>query len=651
VLLVGILVVCPLSVVRSQLFVKRTTGEQVSLEGVLEVLYEDQETEGHIRYFLKMPDGRPKRYSLQFAADMPPLQSGMHVRVAGVRVPGANTDHLTVRVDQFISLDSDRARIETLSATAPETFGEQRTAVLLVNFQDKPSEQPFTPDTAREVMARVSEFYLENSYRRTWLTSDVFGWVTIPLDSTVCDPAKIASSALQALAGTDLSAYKRLVYVFPKNACGWWGFGTIGGDPSQVWINGNFQLKVVAHELGHSLGLYHSRALDCGAAAIGADCNVIEYGDTLDIMGSPSPGHFNAFQKERLGWLDTSDSSFVTDVESDGSYSLGPYESAGSGTKALRILKAIDPTTGEKTWYYVEYRQAIGFDRFLSDNSNVRSGVILHTGSESVGDSSFLLDLTPETPPWSDPALVAGKSFYDREAEVTITVVSATREGATINVRFGRLPCVPANPTVELSPSHSQWGRPGGAFTSIVSVTNNDNPGCLASSFDLRTTIPTGLAATLADSAVIVNPGAMAMTMLHITSPSPAIEGVYPIIVTAANQVNSLHTASAPVTLVVASSFTTTVSTDQSNYTRPQWLSVTVQSSAFGVAISGASVILTVKKPNGVVITGVTMTRADGSAIIEFRLKEQDPIGVYQVRADASANGIPSSAATSFTVQ
>jgi hypothetical protein len=58
----------------------------------------------------------------------------------------------------------------------------------------------------------------------------------------------------------------------------------------------------------------------------------------------------------------------ITTVQADGVYWLDLYESAGSNPKALKILKSTDPTTGNGTWHYVEYRQAIGFDSFLSTN-------------------------------------------------------------------------------------------------------------------------------------------------------------------------------------------------------------------------------------------------------------------------------------------
>src|SRR5207245_1191828 len=102
----------------------------------------------------------------------------------------------------------------------------------------------------------------------------------------------------------------------------------------------------------------------------------------------------------------------------------------------------------------------------------------LHTGSESSGNTSHLLDLTPATSSWSDPALVVGQSFYDPDSGVTIAPEGVSSIGASVSVSFGPMACVRANPTVALSPSQSQWVSPGTTVTYTVTVTNHDNAGC-----------------------------------------------------------------------------------------------------------------------------------------------------------------------------
>ena len=415
--------------------VRPNVEQHVELEGTIEVLQEDYANGARLRHFLHT-DGT--RLSLQFATTPPPLLTGDRVRVRGVRL------------DTTLALQSGTTSLQTVATTAlKNTFGEQRTLVLLVNFQDNPV-QPYTRLYAEDVVfTTTSNFDREASYLQTWLTGNVFGWFTIAMSGTVCDTLTLAGLAKQAAtaAGVNISLYTRYVYAFPKNACTWWGMGTVGGNPSQAWINGDLELKAVGHEMGHNFGLLHAHALDCGNSPIDPPCTWTEYGDTLEIMGN-APGHFNAFNKERLGWLGDASSPPIATVQTSGAYRLEPLESApGGGVKALKILKTTDPTTGNRTWYYVEFRQGIGFDGFLSSGySNVLNGVVIRIGSESDGNSSYLLDMTPQTDDWTDPALDLGVSFADSASGISVKTISVSSTEASVTVTLGgRSPTAPTN--------------------------------------------------------------------------------------------------------------------------------------------------------------------------------------------------------------
>src|SRR6185436_20874346 len=99
-------------------------------------------------------------------------------------------------------------------------------------------------------------------------------------------------------AGVNLSAYVRQVYAFPFNAnCQFAGMGSVGGAPSSVWINGGTNTRLLAHEFGHTLGLYHSHALNCHPTVLTPPCPPItEYGDTTHPLGG-GMGPSNAFPK------------------------------------------------------------------------------------------------------------------------------------------------------------------------------------------------------------------------------------------------------------------------------------------------------------------------------------------------------------------
>jgi hypothetical protein len=373
----------------------------------MEVLYEDYDDHSRLTYYLQTAD---ERLELRLFGKPPPWLTGTHLKVKGRRLGNV--------------LAADAANITTLALTTPLVSGAQRTLVLLVNFNDKVAT--FTRDTVQtRVFTTTSNFDLENSYGQAWLTGDAFGPLTIELSSTVCDYSTLASQAKSAAtnAGVVLSNYTRYVYVFPKNFCGWWGLGTVGGNPSQAWINDNPQMRVLAHELGHNFGLYHSHSLDCGLTVITPPCSTSDYGDLFDVMGT-SVGHFNAFQKERLGWLGSSATPPIITVSIPGQYWLNAYETGGFGANAMKVLKAANATTGKKTWYYLELRQPIGFDSWISGNVNLTNGVVIHTGSESSANSSYLLDMTPFTTSWADPALTVGQTFQDTTAGVMVTLVS-----------------------------------------------------------------------------------------------------------------------------------------------------------------------------------------------------------------------------------
>ena len=442
---------------RAPASVRNFIEEQVDMDGELEVLHEDRDQGSRFVYKLK---AFGLDYSLNFRKN-PPTQmtSGTRVRVHGVRVNTA------------LALDSGASVQAAAAPIAPNTFGQQNTIVILVNFRNN-TTQPYDTTAAGAVFNTTSNFFLENSYQQAYLNTTIRGWYTLDMDAPYyvtnadgtktyyCDYSSIASKADAAAtgAGVTLSNYTRKVYAFPQvSGCTWWGLGSVGGNPSRAWINGSLQLRVAAHEMGHNLGLWHSHSLDCGAAVIGGTCTSSDYGDVLDVMGSSSY-HFNAFQKERLGWLNYGASPPITSASSNGSYSIYPLETLGNNPKAVKILKSINTSTGKSAYYYAECRQPIGFDAGLSSNANVLNGLVIHTGDEASGNSSYLLDMTPVTASWNDAALVTGLSFTDSASGVTLTseVPCSNTLNGNIGVTIGPIACVRANPDLTISPTANQ---------------------------------------------------------------------------------------------------------------------------------------------------------------------------------------------------
>ncbi|SEG04561.1 NPCBM-associated, NEW3 domain of alpha-galactosidase [Vibrio hangzhouensis] len=608
--------------------------EQV-LDGELEVYYEDYEDHSKSRLYhvLKTADGHIELH-MKDRAQLNAVHSGMRVRASGWRfekhegepaslVLNESLQSLTVLADGSVST----TEISTTSSALNNTLGDQKTLVMLVNFQSNP-QQPWTVGEVEEVVfGSVNDYFQEVSYGQTLFSGDVQGYYTLPIDE-VCDLSTISTYANQAAedSGIDVASYNRLMYVFPQSSkCGWTGRGTVGGNPSRSWINGSLTLRTVAHELGHNLGLHHAEKLECETDVVEGNCYSVEYGDSLDIMGAPNfTGHFNSFSKDILGWLNTATDSHtdsIVEIKSEGSYFLEPYETLPGGqSKALKIQRGVDPSTGEKLWYYLEYRQAVGFDRYLVNTPSLISGVTFHLGREGDRNTSQLLDMTPNSASadWNDSSLVPGNSYSDLDAGITVTTEWADSTGASVYVSFAEATCTSNDPSITVVPLQSAGVSSGSTLSYTVSVTNNDSNGCSSSDFAVEAFVPSGWITTAASLNLV--PGASDTVILDVTSNETAADGSYDITFNASNSSDSNFNASAtssylvetPVQVCQLSAPLLTVTANQTGVYEPgskMSYTVTVTSQDSGEC-EPAMFDLAVSVPDGWNANDTTMTLA-----------------------------------------
>jgi hypothetical protein len=411
--------------------------------------------------------------------------------------------------------------------------------------------------------------------------------------------------------------------------------------------------------MGHNFGLYHSHSLDCGSVEVAdSGCSASEYGDIFDMMGSSNTTpHYNAFQKERLGWLNAGVSPPLTTITSgSGTYTIAPMEMARNSTsRALKIAKTTSCTSTQQ-WYYVESRQVQGYDAFLAGNTNVLSGVLVHEVTEGDPNSSYLLDMTPATDSWSDAALDAGFTFTDTTTGLTIMPTSVTSSGTTVSVTAPIGSCTHAAPTIALAPTGTQYMSAGATASYTVSVTNNDGCGCTASTFDVSAVVPAGWGATNPRTASIT-PGGKGTTSLSITSASSAPAAFYTVPSTAANSAAPAFAATTNGTIAVISSLVDSVSVDKSSYIRPtkgnQTVNAMITTSVVsgGSPLSGASVSVQVTDPRGSSTTLSGTTNSGGTVTFSYSIRMKAVTGNYAVTSRATLGSMNATATVGFTVQ
>jgi hypothetical protein len=540
------------------------------------------------------------------------------------------------------------------------TVGEQKTALLLVNFQDNTSQTITAADANTLMFGQVSDYYWEASYHHALISGNTYGWYTLPMPTT-CSTRDISLAARQAAAnaGVDLSPYSRVVIATPPNvSCGGAGQATVGG--TEIFINGRFTVGVIAHEVGHSFGLMHSNDLNCDVTAIGDTCTVREYADSFDLMGnSANNGHFNAFQKERLGWLGAPGMPAIGTVQASGSFQIAPFETATADTKALRVLRGTDPATGARTWYYLEYRQPIGFDATIAKltGTNISRGVLVHMVTEGDPRSSNLLDMTPNSTlaydDRNDAALVVGQSFYDPGAGITITPRAADTSGILVDVVFAgsTSTCVRAAPTLTLAGPGTAVAA-GSTVGYTVSIANRDSAACSATTFNLAGVVPSGWTGSLLASSLSLSPGASASTTLSVKSATTAAAGTYAVSVGDSSSIGAVHTASASASYAVATASTSlsdAVATDKASYRRGETVYMSAKVMAGGTPVAGANVAFTLALPGGGSNSFSATSGSDGFARSTYKLGSgKTAAGSYGLRADTTSGGASASSVTTF---
>ena len=334
-------------------------------------------------------------------------------------------------------------RLTTASVTEPTTT--KLLAVLLANFTADQRE-PWTKEQVRDVLFganSASAFWSEVSNGQLALQGDVFGYFTLDTSNATCSYSAwmTAARAAAAEASVPLVDFTNVMLVFPKQqACTWSGVANIDGPNS--WINGAVSVRATSHELGHNFGVHHANSLSCAGpsgsrVAFSTSCSSSEYGDPYDVMGVGA-WHTSNWHRRQMGFLSDVDQLTVT---SSGAYTVAPAAVDGASPRILRIARP----AGD--FFYLELRQRYGAYDAFDPMSPAVNGVLIRLAPDGGAVQSQLIDTTPETTSFADSPLVVGRTFADPVADISISTVSISSAGATVNVQFEASSSATSTPT------------------------------------------------------------------------------------------------------------------------------------------------------------------------------------------------------------
>ncbi len=211
--------------------------------------------------------------------------------------------------------------------------------------------------------------------------------------------------------------------------------------------SGDAGAAVIAHELGHHLGLlshYGDVRFSPGATR-----------DSItpwDLMGkSPFQRHFLGWAKRERGWLRSGRVRTVTPSATDQVIRLQPLEiSASTGTQLIMVPFS---ATGDFEGYVLENRQALNGDEQLTD-----TGVLVSLVDESrevvPGYKVVVMDNANAPGDGRRAALGVGESFQDAEYGIEVEVVGDSGNDRDVRLRY------PPAALNRPDPSITNWGAP-----------------------------------------------------------------------------------------------------------------------------------------------------------------------------------------------
>jgi M6 family metalloprotease-like protein len=343
---------------------------------------------------------------------------------------------------------------ESPAPLAPSSWtqGKKNVIYIRVDFSDLAGDPQGLTAAAVQNFAdtQISPFYLASSYGLTSLTNTVTPVYRMPHTAayyaTNADVSQLLADATTAAgAGYNVASFDRVIVFFssmtylPNSGINWGGLATVGGP--DVWVNGALNFAIVAHELGHTYGLFHANLWQVNDGNPVSDGGTsVEYDDDFDTMGgnyaNDSRTDFNPWFKSMLSWIPSAQTRTVT---TNATVRLFRFDStSATGTVAVVVAK-----DGSHNYW-------IGYRRNFTDNPSSQNGAYIVRGYTFNRQSDLVDTATPGFND-KDAALGVGSTLIDPGASLSIATLAeggtAPHEYLDIQIHFGTaLPAIYAQP-------------------------------------------------------------------------------------------------------------------------------------------------------------------------------------------------------------
>lgn len=397
---------------------------------------------------------------------------------------------------------ADRLHLRGLpkALLAPKAVaGNTRWVTVACKFNDIADEQKpvtFFNGQYGTSPGQLGHYWKEVSYNKIDLAgSSAYGWYTLPQPRSFYIPAAAEGEkpkanldqlfkdcAAAADPEVDFNAVQGINMMFNGQLDGYaWGGGACGtleginqcirNTWNPPWSFGN--LAPLAHEMGHGYGLPHSNNSDGDDDPYDNPWDVMSDGWS-NAVSNPTygslPKHINAYQRDRLGWINVAQKLTVPAGASYAEVVLDRASLVGSTNRQMIVLSLPAADAAGNVMYTVEARKRTDANNVALNYESKLAGdaVIIHGIDAEEVAYSMDADVPPANRSNNEGSMFkVGETWVSPDGSRMVKVLSATANGFIVRIGKWRStggPLLPrSKPTAVAQPARARPTSDGNA--------------------------------------------------------------------------------------------------------------------------------------------------------------------------------------------